>query len=137
MISNQPRLWQEALKQFGLYLGLSFQIRDDILDFSGSKGFGKAFGQDLMQGIYTLPVLRAAALTLDRDMIALAEKKDKTPEDLVTLRDWVVSSGGLASAEEVAVDLNDRALAALDPLPACSAKATLLGLASSLGGREK
>ncbi|MBE6032515.1 MAG: polyprenyl synthetase family protein, partial [Clostridiales bacterium] len=137
VISGLPRIWQEALKQFGLYLGMAFQVRDDILDFSDNPSFGKAFGQDLMQGIFTLPLLRAAALTLDRDMIALAEKRDKTPEDLIRLRDWVIQSGGLASAKEVADDLNDRALASLEPLPAGPVKGTLMGLASALAGREK
>ncbi len=137
VISNAPRLWQEALKQFGLYLGLAFQINDDILDFSGSARFGKSFGQDMLQGIFTLPILYAAEENPVPEMLALAEKRDKTQDDLEVLRDWVASSGGLSYSEKVAADLNDRALASLSCLPPGSIKGTLLGLAASLADRDK
>ena len=52
----------ESLTRFGGALGMVFQIRDDILDVIGSeKDLGKPVGQDLAEGIYTLPVLLALA----------------------------------------------------------------------------
>lgn len=53
---------QEALASFGHNLGMAFQIWDDILDFSGHDGTdktGKEPAKDLVNGVYTLPVIYA------------------------------------------------------------------------------
>ena len=50
----------DALGAYGTELGLVFQLRDDILDITAVDGeLGKPAGQDLAEGIYTLPVLYA------------------------------------------------------------------------------
>jgi len=52
----------EALTDFGRSFGMIFQIRDDVLDVIGTEEeLGKPAGQDLAEGIYTLPVLAALA----------------------------------------------------------------------------
>ena len=52
----------EILGRYGFELGLVFQLRDDILDITAVDGqLGKPAGQDLAEGIYTLPVLIALA----------------------------------------------------------------------------
>ncbi len=51
-------LQQEALYQFGLDLGIAFQLTDDRLDYmANGKRLGKTPGQDLMQGMVTLPLI--------------------------------------------------------------------------------
>jgi heptaprenyl diphosphate synthase len=53
-----PRQQVDALTSFGRSFGMVFQVRDDILDVVGSEAeLGKPAGQDLAEGIYTLPVL--------------------------------------------------------------------------------
>jgi len=48
----------EALTTFGQHLGMCFQIVDDVLDLSSTDdALGKHAGQDLLEGIYTLPVI--------------------------------------------------------------------------------
>lgn len=55
-----PRDQVEALTLFGRHFGMVFQIRDDILDLVGTEAeLGKPAGQDVAEGIYTLPVLLA------------------------------------------------------------------------------
>ena len=50
----------EALTDYGINLGLAFQITDDLLDFFGDTNItGKALGGDLKSGVITLPVIRA------------------------------------------------------------------------------
>ncbi len=59
----------EALAQYGMELGIAFQIVDDVLDLCGqSHAIGKPAGNDLREGVFTLPVL----MTL-RDDPALVE----------------------------------------------------------------
>lgn len=51
---------QQALKNFGENFGLAFQLVDDLLDFiSTSELFGKPVGNDVREGVYTLPLLLA------------------------------------------------------------------------------
>lgn len=48
----------ERMREFGCNLGIAFQIVDDVLDFTGeAKDVGKPVGNDLRQGLITLPVL--------------------------------------------------------------------------------
>src|SRR4051794_11369363 len=52
----------DALTSFGEAFGMTFQIRDDVLDIVGTEAaLGKPAGHDLMEGVYTLPVIRALA----------------------------------------------------------------------------
>jgi heptaprenyl diphosphate synthase len=62
LTAGLPRPQVEAFTAFGRCFGMIFQVRDDILDVVGSDGdLGKPAGQDLAEGIYTLPVLLALA----------------------------------------------------------------------------
>jgi octaprenyl-diphosphate synthase len=56
ILSEAPEESVAALRDYGLNLGLAFQIIDDILDFTGAEDeMGKPVGSDLMQGTLTLP----------------------------------------------------------------------------------
>ncbi len=62
VIAEQSKEKQEALRLYGLNLGLAFQIADDILDWSASeKDLGKNIGDDFREGKITLPVILAYA----------------------------------------------------------------------------
>ena len=62
----------EGVRAFALNLGLAFQIRDDILDYTGGTELGKPVGQDLIEQKITLPLLEALT--------------DATPEEEATIR---------------------------------------------------
>ena len=55
--ANKSKEFQEQLYNFGIKLGLMFQIRDDILDVTGSHNLGKTIGKDAEQGKLTYPGL--------------------------------------------------------------------------------
>ncbi|MBE3576377.1 MAG: polyprenyl synthetase family protein [Limnochordales bacterium] len=58
MAGATPEEWQ-ACHEYGLNLGMAFQVVDDLLDLTGSsEKMGKPVGSDLMEGSITLPVLR-------------------------------------------------------------------------------
>ncbi len=60
LTGNLPRVEVDALTTFGRCFGMLFQLRDDVLDVIGTEeDLGKLPGQDLAEGIYTLPVLKA------------------------------------------------------------------------------
>lgn len=58
MAGATPEEWA-ACREYGLNLGMAFQMIDDLLDLTGSsEKMGKPAGSDLMEGVITLPVLR-------------------------------------------------------------------------------
>ncbi len=58
----------QALKLFGRYLGLAFQIKDDLLDITAEeKKFGKVLGGDLIEGKKTYLLLKALELAKGND----------------------------------------------------------------------
>lgn len=60
-----------ALKEYGYCLGMAFQITDDILDIvASSEQLGKPAGNDIVQGMVTLPVIRALAVSEQREELA-------------------------------------------------------------------
>jgi geranylgeranyl pyrophosphate synthase len=98
----------EGLGEFGLALGIAFQIADDILDCSGETiETGKIAGTDLREGTPTLPLI-------------LAARKDATvrralaggPPDGALIR--VAETGALEVSRELALDYARRARACLD-----------------------
>ena len=65
---------EEAMRRFGLNLGIAFQLRDDFLDYTGSEEeFGKPVGKDLQEGKITLPLIRALQSSNDGDRQSLVE----------------------------------------------------------------
>lgn len=60
MVSQVDAATLDSLTQFGYHLGMCFQVVDDILDLTATdEALGKPSGQDLAEGIYTLPVIYA------------------------------------------------------------------------------
>ncbi|GBD08877.1 Heptaprenyl diphosphate synthase component 2 [Candidatus Thermoflexus japonica] len=58
VLAQAPEPEVEALRQYGVDLGMAFQIMDDVLDFTGEvRALGKPIGNDLRQGLVTLPTL--------------------------------------------------------------------------------
>lgn len=54
----------QALRRYGYAIGMAFQITDDILDIVATeKQIGKPVGNDMLEGIVTLPVIRALAVS--------------------------------------------------------------------------
>ncbi len=105
----------DRLEQFGRSYGMAFQIVDDILDLtSNDVAMGKPTGNDLREGVYTLPVLRTLA-----DGGALASElrsllvTDATADQLARARSIVLSSGHIESAVSAAGRYVDEAVRCL------------------------
>lgn len=91
---------EEALAGFGWQFGYAYQLRDDILDLtSTAEELGKPVNTDLSEGVYTLPVIRAASR--DRDLGRLLGR-ELTQEEAARARDLVVASGAVQEAQAVA-----------------------------------
>jgi octaprenyl-diphosphate synthase len=116
---------REALRRYGMALGMAFQIVDDLLDYVGDASVtGKPTGSDLREHKVTLPLISALQRFGDRDRAQVAELL-RTPEptdgqiqEVVTA---VADAGGLDYARGRALRLAeqaDRELDRLAPSPA-------------------
>lgn len=120
----------EALAEFGHCYGMAFQIVDDILDVvATSEQLGKPAGNDILEGNFTLPVLRALRSENGEQLRELIEAglTTETRDDALVL---VRTSPGIADALDAARGWADKAQAALSDLPD-SPGATALRAASA------
>jgi geranylgeranyl diphosphate synthase, type I len=130
----------ERLAQFGRLSGVSFQIRDDLLDMNGGKG--RPPGSDVLEGKRTLLVVHAArqASTADRRRLSAILNK---PREAKSAKDvaWVWRLFRLTGADEyaacAAAGLIDRACDHVLDLPESVAKYRLLRLARYLSARSR
>jgi geranylgeranyl pyrophosphate synthase len=102
---------QSRLGEFGLALGIAFQIVDDILDCTGDfDTTGKAPGVDLRDGTPTLPLILAAR----QDPAVRRALSGGRVEDAL---DRVAATGALGEARELALEYARRARGVLDGEP--------------------
>jgi len=126
----------KKLYRFGYYVGMSYQIIDDILDFTSTeKELGKPAGGDLLQGNITAPALYAMEKAEIRSEIEKVHESMSSSEikKIITL---IKNSDAI----EKSIALSDlylkKALAELDGLPANRIKKTLHDLARFIGKRK-
>jgi len=103
LTGGRPRHEVDAFTEFGRYFGMVFQVRDDILDIVGTEAeLGKPAGQDVAEGIYTLPVLLALAdPTVGPELRPLLGQPLGHPER-DKARSMVAESGAIGGAVSVA-----------------------------------
>lgn len=128
-----------AARGFGAAIGMAFQIMDDILDFIGEmSSLGKPAGQDLRQGVLTLPaLLYLEAHPTDPGLLALVERQPLPASEIEQLLSAIRAGGAAAAAEDVARDFIHGALEMLERLPAAPERLALAELAGSIVDRNK
>lgn len=130
----------QALYQFGLHIGLAFQIQDDILDVYGDpKTFGKAIGGDICCNKKTLLLLTALDKA-DTDTKAELHKwlsiNDRNEEKIAAVTALYNRLGVREAAETVMEQHTALALAQLDRLPQNEACEQLRTIAEKLAERK-
>ncbi len=131
----------ERLAEYGMNLGLAFQVTDDLLDLCGDETeIGKPLGGDLREGKMTLPVILAlrAARPAERERVKqIAGKPVISRDEFEEVRTILYAYDAPARACLVAEDLACAAIRALDPLPDTPARDALVALACGLSSRSK
>jgi octaprenyl-diphosphate synthase len=123
----------------GINLGMAFQIKDDILDYSPQEQTGKPFCADLQEKKITLPLLSilersdASARKLIMDRL---ERIDSEPENISLIRDTFIAEGGIASASEVMHQYLDKARAIVASYPASPYRTSMEKLCDYIGVRN-
>ena len=133
---------KEALGQYGLNLGIAFQLIDDALDYSStSEEFGKEVGQDLYEGKVTLPLIyalqKASAVEKKRVKEILLQGDGFRKEEFDFVFNIVQKYRGVERTKLVAKKFSDKGKEAISSLPQNAFKESLFLLADYITERKK
>ncbi len=120
LLAEAPEPHIRAFREYGHYLGMAFQIVDDILDFVGDEEtLGKPVGSDLRQGTITLPVFYYLRDGGDRNLIVQVFNAQGEEKQAALLRalEAIQMSGAIDAAREEAWAFTEKARKALDIVP--------------------
>ncbi|HYN75542.1 MAG TPA: polyprenyl synthetase family protein [Candidatus Limnocylindria bacterium] len=144
LVADLPRGHIDALTVFGRSFGMAFQIVDDLLDVTSTdEELGKPAGHDLVEGTYTLPVIRTLAaggrpaeeltrrLTALRPLDGQAQPIDD-PIALGAARELLRGGPAVQSSLETAREFVERGQEALAPYAGSEATAALESAAGHL-----
>jgi len=141
VLGNVTAKQQDALRSFGYKLGIAFQLRDDILDYTSYDDvLGKHVGTDLKEGKITLPFIHALKSVSEKEKGSAArivKKNTITQKDFEWVSRLIEKYDGIgytsAATEKYLTDAKKH----LDQFPASRYKDGLLSLANSMLRREK
>ncbi len=134
---------QMALYNYGIYIGLAFQIQDDILDVYGNpETFGKAIGGDILEGKKTyilLTALRMASAKQKEALLSALSDKSMSPEKKIAYVTALYDELGIRTiCEEAMRNYTTMALAELEKLHVSEEKLLILiNLAEKLLARKE
>lgn len=129
----------KRMYRYGYYIGMSYQIIDDILDFTEtSKQLGKPAGNDLLQGNITLPVLygmdNEGFYSYTREVFR--DPANVHPEDMKAVIERLKQTDAIKKSYELSDLYLSKALATLEKLPSSKSKQTLQSIAKYIGKRR-
>ena len=141
ILGKSPAAREDALRDFGMELGIAFQLMDDTLDYvANEEQFGKCIGHDLEEGKITLPLIHTLKQCTPDERSEIADVIDKEvldKEDFKSVFDLVGKYGGIDYAVATAKEYIDRSKDRLAIFEDSPGKAALLDLADYVVTRLK
>lgn len=130
----------EFARLLGEYIGICFQIKDDIFDYFDSKEIGKPTGNDMLEGKLTLPALHVLNKVQDRvaQEIALKVKEGTaTSDEIARLIEHIKENGGIEYAVQTMNAYRQKAFDLLASLPESDVRVALRAYLDYVVDREK
>jgi len=112
LLGGADQAKQESYRSFGHYLGLAFQVQDDILGIWGDENItGKSAASDLLEGKNSLPIL--AGLSRKGKFAERWTQGPIQPDEVELVARLLASEGGLIAAQEASKQMTELALMSL------------------------
>jgi len=128
----------ETLEQYGLNVGIAFQITDDVLDIVGDeKRAGKTLGRDLEKHKLTLPLIHCFTSAQSEERLQLRTLLDAEQQDRSAMHDLLIRTGSISFTRHTAQCYIASATALLSVLPPSDARDALQRLAGLIIDREQ
>jgi len=131
IVAERPDCEEQALADYGLHLGMAFQMIDDALDYGSSdEDIGKNLGDDLAEGKPTLPLIRAMEQGTAEQKKLLRTAIEKGGADMVEeVMAAIESTDAIAYTARRAREEAELAKKALEALPPSAYNSALAALA--------
>jgi len=129
----------QHLRNFGEYMGICFQIKDDIFDYSDNIQIGKPTGNDVRDGKVTLPLIYAlenANAGLKNEIIAMLDNRDFSTKNIETITKFAIDNGGLIYASEQMEIYKNKAIDELNGFADSDVKKSLILCAEFAASRK-
>lgn len=133
----------ELLKKtelLGEYLGIAFQIRDDLFDYEANQNFGKPSGNDIKERKITLPFIYALGQCTNdekKKLMKKMRKKAKSKKEVKEIIDFVKKHKGIEYAKKIMHEYKEKAKKILEDFPKNEANESLSSLLEYLTERKK
>lgn len=130
----------QRMKQYGEYLGIAFQLKDDLFDYEEKNLIGKPTGNDIKEKKMTLPLIYALASSPkseQRHILKLVREARSNPKNVATVVAFVESKGGLDYTQQKMDEYCQKALSMLGTYPDSEVKAALAALVEYVSVRKK
>ncbi len=130
----------DKMSNFGVFIGIAFQIKDDLFDYQTNNLIGKPVGNDIQEKKMTLPLifaLQKASKIEKRKILRLVKKKNKSHKDINFVISYVKKSGGVEYAENKMNEYKNNAIDILNYYEESTTKQALLELVNYTISRKK
>lgn len=121
VVAQRPEAEEQAMRDYGMALGIAFQLVDDYLDYSAKQAdLGKTVGDDFREGKLTLPVILAFLRGSEEEKTfwrRCVEDLEQTPDDLPHAMALMQKHGSLTETLDRARHYGDQARRALEVFP--------------------
>jgi octaprenyl-diphosphate synthase len=131
--------YQEKMRQFGEYVGIAFQIKDDIFDYGMPGKIGKPTGIDIRERKLTLPIiytLNNSNKEVRKELIAIIKNQNENRKSVQRAVSLVEENGGIAYSHEQMLSYARKALDIIRDFPENEAKKSLELLVDYTMNRE-
>ena len=136
VVAEAPSQSVDLMTEFGMKLGVAFQLTDDTLDYVGVEDeFGKTIGMDIREGKMTLPLIWSLrhCESSERDRIgAIVASKAAQDEEVLEIVRFIKKYNGINYALESAARLVDGAKQCIESMPESFARQSLKILADHI-----
>jgi octaprenyl-diphosphate synthase len=133
ILARAPIETEKALSEYGLNIGIAFQMIDDLLDYTADPAvIGKEIGADLKEGKLTLPVIYTLSAATSSDRVCMedfVQKRNFSIDEFQILVKMLNSYGGIAYTKRMASERIKAAKAALSVFQTSEIKNLLFDIA--------
>ncbi len=128
------------MRLFGEYVGMAFQIKDDLFDYYSTSNTGKPHGNDIQERKMTLPLIYAlnnSSKSDKRKLLKIIKHSNTNQKKVKQVIDYVINCGGVKYSEEKMNYYKNKALDILNSFDDCEAKTSLINLVEYTTTRKK
>lgn len=130
----------DSMKLFGEYVGIAFQIRDDLFDYEKTTLIGKPTGNDIKEKKLTLPLIYALEKSSTQErkkIIHTISRHNKNTVKVKEIIEFVKQKGGLDYSEKKMKEYKNKAIDIIKNIPESESKKALIQLVEFTTTRKK